>query len=654
VAAPTFVAEYEASSWSTTTTPKTVTPTTSAGDVLAVLAATEDASNTTQTPSGNSLTFTQQQLFTTADFCELRVDTATDAAGGTGWTLTDSLVGGGQWGFTALRFSGSDGIGASAQGSAASGAPSLAITTTQDNSALVVIVGDWNAADGASRTWRTVNGITPTSGNGGERVYARSVGAYTVYAAYYSDAGAAGSKTVGLSAPSGQKYSIAAIEVKGVAAPPTVVTATEVPQWRRDGWLRPVGRPTEPAAPPQVDVEPATGAPQWRRDPWTRQQTQLTDQSTETPTTIPILTLPPPWRGQRPWARGHARFVDQPAAAPAVIPGPGPGPQWRRDGWVRGQAQLVDQSTPPMTTVGTGQLLAWWGIDDAAHHLAQRTSYTVPAGPPPADLDPTASGLPDWYLTWRRDLWARLPAIFADQSSPPGQLDPTMAAYLPLRTASTWPGDRRLIPRQQPLISDPSTYPAAPVLDPLTVAYGVGGLIWQALNRAATHDDRRAVPAQKDLRSDPSLLTRALLESPFSDAAGALAGRRAWYTDRRLVPGQRTYREVPLGPADPLLVAGAVGGALWQRRNTAATHRGRWVLRQWWQQLLYAGSPVVPTTRGAMYGAPGSVGSIVEALLGSAAVWGVPDWGDFVWGDGAIVPVMRDDGVGVASMTDGG
>jgi hypothetical protein len=98
----------------------------------------------------------------------------------------------------------------------ATGAPSLNLATTQADSAIVVANADWFALDGSSRTWRTGAG-PPT-----ELSYARGSASYTVYAARHANAGAAGSKTVGLSAPGGQKYSLAAVEIKGSSpAPPT-------------------------------------------------------------------------------------------------------------------------------------------------------------------------------------------------------------------------------------------------------------------------------------------------------------------------------------------------------------------------------------------------------------------------------------------------
>jgi hypothetical protein len=46
----------------------------------------------------------------------------------------------------------------------------------------------------------------------------------TYYVAYYPDAGAAGVKTVGLSAPSTMRYVICAVEIKGAAAAAKALT----------------------------------------------------------------------------------------------------------------------------------------------------------------------------------------------------------------------------------------------------------------------------------------------------------------------------------------------------------------------------------------------------------------------------------------------
>lgn len=220
--APTFVAEYEnTQGWGTSTTPKTVSVTTAAGDVLVILAAMESAisGHTVNLPTGGTPTYQNEELAGSGDFQSIaRIDTAVAGITAQTYTLNQTAANASNlhWGFTAVRFSGSDGIGAAESAAVADAAPSLAITTLQDNSAIVVISIDWEAADGASRTWRTVNGFTPTAGNGQELVYFLGT-QYAVYVAYYPDAGAAGAKTVGLTAPAGQDYTIAAVEIKGRA-----------------------------------------------------------------------------------------------------------------------------------------------------------------------------------------------------------------------------------------------------------------------------------------------------------------------------------------------------------------------------------------------------------------------------------------------------
>lgn len=170
--------------------------------------------------SGGSLTWTQEQVISLGDqWTWVSIWTATvDVDKTMSVTFTRSGNTSVIWGGNVKPFRDSNGIGASASTNVTSGAPSLDLATTQNNSSIVVANGDWNAGDGSTRTWRTVNGITPTAGNGLELSHFRNSSLYTIYGAYYSDTGTAGTKTVGLSAPSGQKYSIVAVEVLGTAA----------------------------------------------------------------------------------------------------------------------------------------------------------------------------------------------------------------------------------------------------------------------------------------------------------------------------------------------------------------------------------------------------------------------------------------------------
>lgn len=212
VTKPEFIQEAE-TAWNTTTSPKSAGPASvQVGDVLVQVGGAE-GQLTSIIPSGGP-EWTSRQVVSAAS---RSFASAYTGIVGKAESLTVTLTREGSssihWGGNVLTFRKSEGVGASAKGES-EGAPSLEITTTQDNSAVVVIVTDWNAKSG-TRTWRTVNGTTPTEANGFERTYVQDGSRYTVYAAYYPDVGASGAKTVGLTAPTGQKFSIIAVEVKG-------------------------------------------------------------------------------------------------------------------------------------------------------------------------------------------------------------------------------------------------------------------------------------------------------------------------------------------------------------------------------------------------------------------------------------------------------
>jgi hypothetical protein len=227
MAAPTFNSSVEpATNWASAASAGTRTTASFsvlAGDVLVCVAASENQTFTEATPVGGSLTWSAVKATTTTN------------ASGTGlnsWTatvdvdksMTVAITCGGTagtrfWGFDVYVFRGSAGVGASAVTAQVAGTTNAtqALTTTQANSAVLIISADWNAVDGTTRTWATVNSITPTAGNGLERSYFRDVAAYAVYTGYWNDVGAIGAKTFGVSAPTGQRNSIIAIEVKGSA-----------------------------------------------------------------------------------------------------------------------------------------------------------------------------------------------------------------------------------------------------------------------------------------------------------------------------------------------------------------------------------------------------------------------------------------------------
>jgi hypothetical protein len=87
-----------------------------------------------------------------------------------------------------------------------SGAPSGSVTTAANGSAVSWVNGDWNAVSPTSRAYRgspTEEGIHDKSGTG----------SYVMEYAYQA-AATAGAQTYGLTAPTGEKYSLLAIEIQ--------------------------------------------------------------------------------------------------------------------------------------------------------------------------------------------------------------------------------------------------------------------------------------------------------------------------------------------------------------------------------------------------------------------------------------------------------
>lgn len=214
--APTFIQEAE-TAWNSSTSPKTTASfSVEDGDILVCFAIVEGNGMTFSTPTntGTAFTWTLQQEVSVSDYTRVAIWTApvTATQSNTVSVARGSGDVGNFYGVNVLTFRASDGIGASAKTNVSSGAPTLNLTTTQANSAIVVANGDWNASDGTSRTWRA-NAGTLT-----EQTYFRDSSRYTVYGGYHADAGAVGTYAVGLSAPTGQKYSIVAVEITGTAA----------------------------------------------------------------------------------------------------------------------------------------------------------------------------------------------------------------------------------------------------------------------------------------------------------------------------------------------------------------------------------------------------------------------------------------------------
>lgn len=211
---PVFVQESE-TVWDTTANKTTSTFDVLGGDVLVVYTITEGYITNQPaaiTVSGGSLSWTNQQTVQVDQFSWVAVWTATvDEDKSMAITLTSSGDHTPLFGGNVLTFRGSDGIGASSKTNDYIGSPSLGITTTQANSAIVVVNGDWAANDGSSREWMT------NAGAFSETTYYADVGVYVAYGGYHASAGTIGTYNVGLNLPDFQKYSIIAVEVLGHA-----------------------------------------------------------------------------------------------------------------------------------------------------------------------------------------------------------------------------------------------------------------------------------------------------------------------------------------------------------------------------------------------------------------------------------------------------
>lgn len=212
ILAPTFIDEHEVP-FSTSSSPggsaNTGSFSVTAGDLLVILGSTEDSQRTMGTPTGGGLTYTLAQSIVVTNNCTAYAWTAVCTAT-TSITVTITVAGGSGaklWGFNVLRFRGAA-VGTSAKTNS-TGAPTLNITATRENSAIAVINSDWAAVDGASRTWRTNAGAFT------EQHYFRDSSSYTTYGGYHANAGTISTDAVGLSAPGGQTYAIIAVEVKG-------------------------------------------------------------------------------------------------------------------------------------------------------------------------------------------------------------------------------------------------------------------------------------------------------------------------------------------------------------------------------------------------------------------------------------------------------
>jgi len=232
MAAPTFVS-YGASAFNTSTTPKTVAISVTAGDRIVVISVAESgnggAINTA--PTGGSETYTQVATLGTSNLDGRAIAWTATAASTQSYSVSAVRPSGNSaqfWGCMVWVWRDSNGFGTIGAPTVNSTSNLVTLTTAQANSGLCVASADYASIDGTTRTRRTVNSST-----GAEDVYGRASTNYAWYGQHYLDTGSVGSITAGYSAPAAQTTATIAVEVRGTASaatiPPSLIMQTRRP-----------------------------------------------------------------------------------------------------------------------------------------------------------------------------------------------------------------------------------------------------------------------------------------------------------------------------------------------------------------------------------------------------------------------------------------
>jgi hypothetical protein len=201
------------------TTPDTASISVVTGDYLVVMGCSGSSTQDMSAPSGGGLTYT----FGNSAGVNLANLNGVDlyyTAITTPQTFTVSRTispnNSTSWGFILFRFSGVTAIGANATGgNATASLPSVSITTGAVNSAIVMINTDYLEVLTAPTY------LTATAGTFVEQNHTENTGVGTVFAGWYPNAGTAGVKTIGLTVPTNQQWSLVALELQGPPQPAT-------------------------------------------------------------------------------------------------------------------------------------------------------------------------------------------------------------------------------------------------------------------------------------------------------------------------------------------------------------------------------------------------------------------------------------------------
>lgn len=211
--APTLVVTpYEVDSTAANTT-SLVTPsfTPSNGEVIVIKVVSADIGFPTHgAASGGSQTYISRVHDTTASHCEVSIITAVISGSPGLMTITVPFSGSAGWHSMVVERWGSAQLAGSPATTDTRGtaAASATCTTAANNSVVSWCLGDWNAVSPATRAYRS----SATE----DGLHNKSTSFYVAYYAYQT-AATAGAQTCGLTAPTGQQWTLAGIEVQAGA-----------------------------------------------------------------------------------------------------------------------------------------------------------------------------------------------------------------------------------------------------------------------------------------------------------------------------------------------------------------------------------------------------------------------------------------------------
>lgn len=208
--APSIVTSGQ-TAWNTNTSPKTTANfNVLTGDIIVAFTAIETNVQVGSPPGGTLAgTWSVKENYLVGNKTGLQLWTLVSGADQTGVNISFSVTTSKYWGGGYVVLRGSDGVGVVNIADSTTGTPAVTLSGVTANSAIVMINGDWAAVTGA-RTYHTTD-----AGTFSEIAYYADGSRYGAEGGYYADVGAAGNKVVGIDAPTGMNWVVAAVEILG-------------------------------------------------------------------------------------------------------------------------------------------------------------------------------------------------------------------------------------------------------------------------------------------------------------------------------------------------------------------------------------------------------------------------------------------------------